>query len=314
MRATTTPEAVERLDALARERGLAIERDVSLAPLTTLRVGGPAERLAVAGSIDELVALLETAADASVPVFLLGKGSDIVVADVGIPGLVVRVRADGVEIDGARVHAEAGASMTAMAKRCAREGLAGFDWAISIPGSFGGAVWANAGAHDGQMADVLREVEVFDPRDRSRHTLAAGELAFAYRDSRFKHGPEVVLAGTIELRPGDAAEITALVDDHQARRKATQPLADQNAGSVFRNPPGDHAGRLIEAAGLKGHRRGTARVSELHANFIVTDRGVGRAADVRALGDHVRATVRDRFGIQLAYEIEFVGAWGGATA
>jgi UDP-N-acetylmuramate dehydrogenase len=312
--ATTTPEAVERLDVLARKRGLAIEPDVPLAPLTTLRVGGPAERLAVAGSLDELVALLEVAADASVTAFLLGKGSDIVVADAGIPGLVVRVRADGVEIDGTRVRADAGASMTAMAKRCAREGLAGFDWAISIPGSFGGAVWANAGAHDGQMADVVADVEVFDPRDRSRRTLAADELAFEYRDSRFKHGPEVVLAGTIELRPGDPEEITALVDDHQARRKATQPLADQNAGSVFRNPPGDHAGRLIEAAGLKGHRLGTARVSELHANFIVTDRGAGRAADVRALGDHVRATVSDRLGVELAYEIEFVGAWDEARA
>ena len=309
MSAVTARERVERLDTLAGARGLTIERDVPLAPLTTLRVGGPAERYAVAGSIDELVALLEVAAATSAPTFLLGKGSDIVVADAGFRGLVIRVRADDVEIDGMRVHAAAGASMTGMAKRCAREGLAGFDWAISIPGSFGGAVWANAGAHDGQMADVVREIEVFDPRDGSRRTLDAGELGFGYRDSRFKHGPEVVLAGTIELAPGDSRQITALVDEHQARRRETQPLADQNAGSVFRNPPGDHAGRLIEAAGMKGHRLGTARVSELHANFIVTDRGSGRASDVRALGDHVRATVRERFGIDLAYEIEFVGSW-----
>jgi UDP-N-acetylmuramate dehydrogenase len=307
--AVTTREGVERLDTLARNRGLAVEREVALAPLTTLRVGGQAERYAIAGTIDELVALLEVAADASVPAFLLGKGSDIVVADAGIRGLVIRVRADEVEIDGTLVRATAGASMTGMAKRCAREGLAGFDWAISIPGTFGGAVWANAGAHDGQMADVVREVEVFDRRDRIRRTLAAAELAFGYRDSRFKHGAEVVLAGSIELAPGDPAQITALVDEHQARRRETQPLADQNAGSVFRNPPGDHAGRLIESAGLKGHRVGTARVSELHANFIVTDRGAGRASDVRALGDHVRATVRERFGIELAYEIEFVGSW-----
>jgi UDP-N-acetylmuramate dehydrogenase len=145
--------------------------------------------------------------------------------------------------------------------------------------------------------------------------LTADELGFAYRDSRFKHGPEVVLCGTIELHPGDPVTITALVDGHQARRRATQPLADQNAGSVFRNPAGDHAGRLIEAAGLKGHRLGTARVSELHANFIVTERGGARASDVRALGDHVRSTVADRFGVELRYEIEFVGDWpsgGGA--
>jgi UDP-N-acetylmuramate dehydrogenase len=307
-------EALIRLDALAAARGLELRTKVPLAPFTTLRVGGRAERYAEPATVEELVALLDAATDASVPTFMLGKGSDIVVADAGIGALVLRVRADAVRVDGTRVSAEAGASMTGMAKRCARDGLAGFDWAISIPGSFGGAVWANAGAHDGQMADVIRGVEIYDPRDRSRRVLTADDLDFAYRDSRFKHGPEVVLSGTIELHTGDPAAITALVDGHQARRRATQPLADQNAGSVFRNPSGDHAGRLIEAAGLKGHRLGTARVSELHANFIVTDRGAARAADVRALGDLVRATVRDRFGIDLAYEIEFVGDWAEVAA
>jgi UDP-N-acetylmuramate dehydrogenase len=307
-------DAIHRLDELSAERGLDLRAEVPLAPLTTLRVGGPAERYAEPESVEALVALLDAAAEASVSVFLLGKGSDIVVADAGVPGLVLRVRAAGVDIRGTAVRADAGASMTGLAKRCAREGLAGFDWAISIPGSFGGAVWANAGAHDGEMADVIRDVEVYDPRDRSRRTLVAGELGFGYRDSRFKHGPEVVLSGTIALSAGDPAAITALLEGHQARRKATQPLADQNAGSVFRNPDGDHAGRLIEAAGLKGHRVGTAQVSELHANFIVTDRPAGRAADVRALGDLVRATVRERFGVDLAYEIEFVGDWSTVAA
>jgi UDP-N-acetylmuramate dehydrogenase len=306
--------ALDALDALAGERGVTLGRDVVLGPLTTLRVGGPADRFAVAPDLEGLVALLRLAGDAGVEPFLIGKGSDIVVADAGIRGLVIRVRADAVRVEAPHVHAEAGASMTGLAKRCAKEGLAGFDWGISIPGSFGGAVWANAGAHDGQMADVVREVEVYDPRDGTRRTLSAEDLAFSYRDSRFKHSPEVVLAGTMELRAGDPAQIAALVAEHQARRAATQPLADQNAGSVFRNPPGDHAGRLVEAAGLKGYRIGTAQVSLLHANFIVTDRGAARAADVRALGDHVRARVLDRFGIDLAYEIEFVGDWPEAAA
>lgn len=309
MTGAATDERVARLDALALERGIALARNVELAPLTTLRVGGPADRFAAPESVDELVALLRLATDASTPVFLLGKGSDLVVADAGIRGLVIRVRADAIHVEGTTVRAEAGASMTALAKRCAREGLAGFDWAISIPGTFGGAVWANAGAHDGEMAQVLGAVDAFDPRDGLRRTLRAADCAFAYRDSRFKHGPEVVLAGTIRLREGDPAAVTALIDEHQARRRATQPLADQNAGSVFRNPPGDHAGRLVEAAGLKGHRIGSAQVSTLHANFIVTDRGAGRAADVRALGDHVRRVVAERFGIELHYEIEFVGDW-----
>jgi UDP-N-acetylmuramate dehydrogenase len=164
------------------------------------------------------------------------------------------------------------------------------------------------------MAQVLGSVEVFDPHDGRRRTLRPAECGFGYRDSRFKHGPEVVLGGTIELEPGDPATITALIDEHQARRRATQPLADQNAGSVFRNPPGDHAGRLVEAAGLKGHRIGTAQVSTLHANFIVTDRGTARAGDVRAVGDHVRGIVAERFGVELQYEIEFVGDWPGAPA
>ena len=311
---STTDAGLARLDELAAERAIPLERDVPLAPMTTLRVGGPADRFATPETLDELVDLLSLATDAAAPAFLLGKGSDLVVADAGIRGLVIRVRADRISVEGTSVRAEAGASMAALAKRCAREGLAGFDWAISIPGTFGGAVWANAGAHDAEMAQVLGVVDVYDPRDGVRRTLRPAECGFAYRDSRFKHAPEVVLGGTIELMPGDPATITALIDDHQARRRATQPLADQNAGSVFRNPPGDHAGRLIEAAGLKGHRIGTAQVSTLHANFIVTDRGMGRAADVRAVGDHVRRAVAERFGVELKYEIEFVGDWQEAGA
>jgi UDP-N-acetylmuramate dehydrogenase len=309
MSSPATTDSLGRLDTLAAARGVMLERDVPLAPLTTLRVGGPADRFASPESLDELTSLVRLAHEAGTPVFLLGKGSDIVVADAGIRGLVIRMRADGVEIDGTRLRAEAGASMTMLAKRCAREGLAGFDWAISIPGSFGGAVWANAGAHGGDMSQVLHSVDIMDPGRGMRRTLMASECDFGYRDSRFKHGPEVVLGGVIALERGDADAIRALVDGHQAHRKATQPLADQNAGSVFRNPPGDHAGRLVEAAGLKGHRIGTAQVSTLHANFIVTERGSARAADVRALGDHVRAIVAERFGIELEYEIEFVGDW-----
>ncbi len=304
-----TASGVDRLDGLAGERGLAIQSDVPLAPLTTLRVGGPAERLAAPESIDELVALLRAARDSGVEVFMLGKGSDLVVADAGIRGLVVRTRAGEVTVEGTRVRAEAGAAMAGLARRTARDGLAGFDWAISIPGSFGGAVWANAGAHGGEMKDVLVEVDVFDPATGERTTIPAADCAFRYRDSRFKHSGEVVLGGVIELARGEPDAITALIDAHQEHRRRTQPLADQNAGSVFRNPDGDHAGRLIEAAGLKGHRIGSAQVSTLHANFIVTDRGSGRAADVRALGDHVRATVAERHGVELAYEIEFVGDW-----
>ena len=167
--------------------------------------------------------------------------------------------------------------MTALVKRCAEAGLAGFDWAISIPGTVGGAVWANAGAHGGEMARGVRDVEVLDAVGETRRVFRRRECGFAYRESRFKHGDEVVLAATIGCGRGDPDAIRALVDAHQAQRGATQPLADQNAGSVFRNPPGDHAGRLIEAAGLKGHRLGTrARqraARELHRHRSRRPRG-----------------------------------------
>ena len=305
--------ALARLDALAAERGIAVERDVPLGALTTLRVGGPADRLVLARDRDGLLAALRLARDAAVPCFVLGNGSDLVVADAGMRGLVVRNRARSVVIEGTRLTADAGAAMAMLVRRTVAAGLAGLEFGISIPGTLGGAVWANAGAHGGEMAGLVRRVEAWDPGADRVLELPREACAFAYRESRFKHSAEIVLAADLELSPGDPATSARLVAEHQAQRQATQPLADQNAGSVFRNPPGDHAGRLIDAAGLKGHRIGTASVSTLHANFIVTDR-VARAADVRALADHVRAVVAERFGVELTPEIEFVGDWGGEAA
>jgi len=297
-----------RLDAMAAERGIALAADAPMAPLTTLRVGGAADRLAEVHSRDELIAALALARDAQVPWFVLGNGSDLVVADAGIRGLVIRNRARSVAIDGLQMQADAGTPMALLVRSSAAAGLAGLEFGTSIPGTLGGAAWANAGAHGREMRDVIVAVEAWDPSDGGIGALGADACRFAYRESRFKHSPEVILAATLGLERDVPEMISGRVAANQAQRVATQPLADQNAGSVFRNPPGDHAGRLIDAAGLKGRRAGTASVSTLHANFIVTDRG-GRAADVRALGDQVRAAVSARFGIDLAYEIEFVGDW-----
>ena len=296
------------LDQLAADRGITLESDVAIGPLTTLRVGGLADRLIEARTVDELVAALEMARRAGVPVGVLGKGSDVVVADSGVRGLVIRNRADALDVDGRTVHAASGAAMATIVKRCTAAGLVGIEFGISIPGSMGGAVWANAGAHGGEMKDVVVSVDAWSPA-AGAGTLPNAACAFSYRDSRFKASGEIVLGAIIQLDPGDSAEIATRVAANQAQRRATQPLADQNAGSVFRNPPGDHAGRLIDAAGLKGFRIGSAEVSTLHANFIVVDRA-GSAADVRAVGDHVRAAVADADGIVLEYEIEFVGDWG----
>jgi UDP-N-acetylmuramate dehydrogenase len=299
---------LQRLDGLALERGIALAVDAPMAPLTTLRVGGAADRLAEVRSREELLAALGLARDARVPWLVLGNGSDLVVADAGLRGLVIRNRARSVTIDGQRLHADAGTPMALLVRRSTTEGLAGLEFGTSIPGTLGGAVWANAGAHGREMRDVVVAVEAWDPSDASIAILDADACGFAYRESRFKHSEAVVVAATLALGPDEPEAIAARVADNQAQRVATQPLADQNAGSVFRNPPGDHAGRLIDAAGLKGLRVGTASVSTLHANFIVTDRGA-RAADVRLLGDRVRGEVSARLGIELAYEIEFVGDW-----
>jgi UDP-N-acetylmuramate dehydrogenase len=300
------------LDELAEQRGIRLERDVPVGPLTTLRVGGRAERMATVETVDELVAALRLARDAAVSGGVLGKGSDLVVADAGISGLVIRNRAGAIEVDGTIVRAESGAAMATLVRRCTGDGLTGVEFGISIPGTVGGAVWANAGAHDGEMKDVVRRVRAWSSEGDKIVELNCGSPSwsclFEYRDSRFKMGGEVVLDASIELRGGDPTEIAERVAAFQERRRSTQPLKDQNAGSVFRNPPGDHAGRLIDEAGLKGFRSGSASVSTVHANFIVADRG-GTAMDVRAVGEHVRTVVADRFGVELRYEIAFVGDW-----
>jgi UDP-N-acetylmuramate dehydrogenase len=297
-----------RLDALAAERGIALEPDALMAPVTTLRVGGPADRLVAARSRDELLAALRLARDAGAPWFVLGNGSDLVVGDAGIRGLVIRNRARMVVTDGIQLQADAGAPMALLVRRATADGLGGLEFGTSIPGTLGGAVWANAGAHEGEMRQVTATVEAWDPSDDQVSTLGSDACAFAYRESRFKHSAEVILSATLALHRAASEEIAARVAANQAQRVASQPLADQNAGSVFRNPPGDHAGRLIDAAGLKGLRVGGAAVSERHANFIVTDAGA-KASDVRALGDRVRAEVLAQSGVDLAYEIEFVGDW-----
>jgi UDP-N-acetylmuramate dehydrogenase len=305
------PVDLERLDATSAELGIALAVDAPMAPLTTLRVGGAADRLLTVNSRAELIAGLRLAQGAGVPWLVLGNGSDLVVADAGIRGLVIRNRAREVTMEGSRLQADAGAPMALLVRRCTAGGLAGLEFGTSIPGTLGGAVWANAGAHGTDIRDVIASVEAWDPDDDAVHDLDVEACAFAYRESRFKHGREVVLSATLALRGDTPAAIAERVVANQAQRVATQPLADQNAGSVFRNPPGDHAGRLVDATGLKGLRVGSATVSERHANFIVTDRG-GSAADVRALGDRVRAAILARFGIELVYEIEFVGDWPAA--
>jgi UDP-N-acetylmuramate dehydrogenase len=297
---------------IQRRIGVKTSRDEPLARFTTMRVGGPADLFAVAHNAFELRALVRFARSRGLPHLVLGRGSDVVIADAGVRGLVVQNRAEGSRTDEQRYVAEAGVAMARAATETQRAGLTGLEFGLAIPGTVGGAVWANAGAHEADVAGILESARVLDAAG-SESVVPAGELGLSYRDSRFKHvppgtNPELVLEATFLLGPAEPDVIKARLDEIRRWRQAHQPLGIPSAGSVFRNPPGDSAGRLIDAAGLKGLRIGGATVSEKHANFIVNDRK-GTAADVRRLAERVRAEVEARHGIRLELEIEFLGDW-----
>ena len=299
---------------IQRRIGVKTSRDEPLARFTTMRVGGAADLFATVRNAFELRALVRFARSRDVPYLVLGRGSDVVISDRGVRGLVIQVRAEATSIEGDRYVAGAGVPMARAATETQQAGLSGLEFGLAIPGTVGGAVWANAGAHGADVAAILESARILDA-DGAEAVVPAAELDLAYRSSRLKHiragrHPELVLEATFRLTPADAPTIKERLDDIRRWRQAHQPLGLPSAGSVFRNPPGDSAGRLIDEAGLKGTRIGGASVSEKHANFIVNDQK-GTAADVRHLGDHVRAVIAQRDGIQLEYEIEFPGDWDG---
>ena len=300
---------------IARRVGVKAERGMPLAKLTTMRVGGPADLLVTAHNAFELRGLIRFARSRGVPLTLLGRGSNVVISDRGIRGLVVHVRAEGSRVEGTTYIAEAGVPMARAATETQKAGLTGLEFGLAIPGTVGGAVWANAGAHGSDVAAILESADVL-LADGSEARVPAAELGLAYRESRFKHQPadgpgEVVLGARFRLEPASESEIKARLDDIRHWRQAHQPLGLPSAGSTFRNPgDGASAGAMIDAAGLKGLQQGGATVSEKHANFLVNDRR-GTAADVRRLLDHVRATILATNGIELVPEIVFLGDWTG---
>jgi UDP-N-acetylmuramate dehydrogenase len=307
-----TPDEKQRASAdIARRLGIRVTRDEPLAPYTTMRVGGPADLFAEAHNLFELRGIVRYARNRDIPLFLIGRGSDLVISDAGLGGLVVLVRAVGQRIEGPRLVAEAGLPMAKAATLTRQAGLAGLEFGLAIPGTVGGAVWANAGAHGSETRAILVEA-IIVTADGGEVALGPDELGMGYRETRLKHGargrPEVVVAATFELQPADPETITARLDDIRRWRQAHQPIGQKSAGSVFRNPEGDSAGRLIDELGLKGAQVGGAMVSPKHANFIVNV-GVATAADVRDLAEQVRDTVRRERGIDLRYEVEFIGDW-----
>jgi UDP-N-acetylmuramate dehydrogenase len=285
--------------ALRSTLGKAVEFDVPMAPKTSMKVGGAADAYAEISSIVTLAATLSLCEQMSVPWVIIGFGSNLLVSDEGYPGLVVRLIGDftKVTINGTRVRAGGATPIVSLCREAAIAGLSGAEGLVGIPGTVGGAVRMNAGT-DVEIGDVIKRVEV----------LVAGEPLqtfttpeFSYRQSSLDRRA-VVTAAELELTPGDPAEVQAELRRRITKRNATQPLELPNSGSIFRNPPGDHAARLIDTAGCKGWHYGGAEVSEKHANFVV-NRGGATCSDVLALIDRVRTAVKEKHGVELELEV-----------
>lgn len=284
-----------------------------LARHTTWRIGGPADAFAVAKTVSELVEWAALATRRGLPWKVIGNGSNLLVADEGVRALVIKNACARIEIDerGAgsgqrRVRAEAGAMLARVANLSASAGLAGFEFAAGIPGTVGGAVVNNAGAHGSCMAEVLDRVDALSS-DARLLSFALDDLELAYRSSRFKTNPgAVVLAAELLLLESDAVLVRRRLREFTRSRTSSQPLTMPSAGSVFKNPEGSVAGMLIEQCGLKGRRVGGAQISTKHANFIVNTGGA-RAADVLALVELARSEVERRTGLVLEPEIETFG-------
>ena len=298
--------------------GASLREYEPLAKHTTSRLGGPAEFLVVADSAEVLAEQVRTARQLELPFFILGAGANVLISDAGVRGLVIVNRAREMRIDDAgeapSVRVESGATLSLLARQCAARGLSGLEWAAGIPGTVGGAIYGNAGAHGSDIAASLRLAEILQEDGRVKRWETA-ELAFGYRASALKRaraagqGGQVVLAAEFDLIRRDPVECLERMDVYNAYRRRTQPPG-ASLGSMFKNPPGDYAGRLIEAAGLKGLKVGGAEISPVHANFFLNT-GEARASDVFALIHQAHTAVKARFDIDLALEVELVGEWGG---
>jgi UDP-N-acetylmuramate dehydrogenase len=282
--------------------------DVPLAKHTSLRIGGPADALATPDDRPELARLLALCAAHGLPHHVLGGGFNTLVLDVGLDGVVIQLtrfrRVE--ERPGGAVRAEAGVSHSKLTRFCVERGLSGLEFGAGIPGTIGGWIAMNAGVHEREVRDAALEVEAMTPTGGAVRRLSPHSLRFVYRALRGVAPGSVLLSVLFAVSVSTPERVKAEVERHLAKRSSTQPLDVPSCGSVFKNPPGDFAGRLIEAAGLKGLRVGGAEISTVHANFIV-NRGGAKAADVLALIERARAAVHARHGVDLHTEVHVVG-------
>lgn len=302
--------AVPDLELLRAKLGAAGRANVPLAPYTSARIGGPADYLIVANSSDDLETTVGVLWREGIDFVLLGGGSNVLVSDRGVRGVTLLNRAKAVRFEQGEppsVWAESGVVFSNLANRCATKGMSGLEWAATVPGTVGGAAFGNAGAFGGDMAGSLNWADVLTPSGREKWSVEA--MAYGYRTSVLKKklARGVVLAADLRLAQSTRTEVERQMREFGERRKTTQPPG-ASMGSMFKNPPSDLAGRLIEAAGLKGARIGNAGISSVHANFFM-NHGRARAEDVRLLVEMARSRVLEKFGVDLELEIEWVGEW-----
>ena len=286
----------------------AVSEDEPLASRTSFGIGGPADFFVEMSKPAAIEETIDGAVERGIPYMLLGAGTNLLIADAGVEGLVLRVVNRDHHIDGRVVRAGAGLKMMRLARIVADAGLRGFEFAIGVPGTVGGAVYQNAGCWGKELREVLVEVEGFMP-GAGKTTWKPPDLKFEYRTSALRNGKlkgGLVVEATIQLERGDGEEAKAMMAKLTRERNETQPIKTKNCGSVFKNPPGDSAGRLVQAAGLKGAREGNAVISSLHGNFIINEGGA-TAVEVKKLIERVQAEVRRRFNVELETEVEMVG-------
>jgi len=305
-------KARQTLESTLRDR---VEFDVSLARYTSLRIGGPADAMVTPLDRDELSRTLAICTEEGLPTRILGAGFNVLVGEDGIPGVVLRLK----KLRSIRrsapdaITVEAGASHATITRYCIESGLSGLEFSAGIPGTLGGWLTMNAGIGVREMKDVVRSIELMDRRGDSLAPIARDDLDFRYRQLAGLPEGSVLVGAVLQVEESERAKVQSEIDRLLAHRQATQPIDVPSCGSVFRNPPGDYAGRLIEAAGLKGAREGAAEISVVHANFIV-NHGGATARDVLRLIERARQAVADQTGIELETEVQLIGSSGGDSA
>ena len=298
-------EFYEKLSKIVRKEQILEEEPMK--KHTTFRIGGPAEHLILPQTTEEIADVIKLCRQEEIPWYIVGNGSNLLVADEGVRGVVIQLlrNFNQIQVEGCQIRMQAGAQNAAVAKRALDASLTGFEFAAGIPGTIGGAVVMNAGAYGGEMKDILKEVTVLDPNGMIR-TIPTEELELGYRTSIIARKGYVVLEAVIVLKTGDPKEIKAAMDELKEKRVTKQPLEYPSAGSTFKRPEGYFAGKLIMDAGLRGFSVGGAQISEKHCGFVI-NKDNATAKDVTELMDETKKIVMEKFGVALEPEVKRLG-------